>query len=70
MHRCPFTLKTGKAQRGLEFPERIDEYKRAMLAGEWTWEKSGQSFTYWRTGSVVYIGEGHHRMNAAMEIGR
>lgn len=41
-----------------------------MLAGEWKWEASGKTFIYWKEGNTIYVAEGHHRTNAALEIGR
>ena len=41
-----------------------------MLAGEWDFEGQGTTFVYWRQGRTVWITDGHHRANAALEIGR
>jgi hypothetical protein len=40
-----------------------------MLAGQWDFQGQGGTFAYWRQGRTVWIGEGHHRANAALEIG-
>jgi len=41
-----------------------------MLGGEWDFEGQGASFVYWQQGRTVWVGEGHHRANAALEIGQ
>lgn len=57
------------AQPGLRDPAQVDTYKRLMLAGQWDFTGQGKSLVYWRDGNTVYISEGHHRVNAALEIG-
>jgi hypothetical protein len=68
--RCPYLLRSGVWQTGLRHPELVDEFKRRMLDGEWEFEQQGKSFVYWQEGRTVWIGEGHHRANAALELGR
>ena len=69
-HRCPYRLRTGFRQRGLKRPDLVDVYKAQMLAGEWDYSGRGNTFIYWRQDRMVWVGEGHHRANAALEIGR
>jgi hypothetical protein len=69
-HRCPYKLRSGMRQTGLLDEARIDRYKALMLAGQWDFAGSGQSFVFWRQGNTVWIADGHHRTNAALEIGR
>jgi len=49
---------------------RVDQFKAIMLADQWDFAGRGQSFVYWRQGEAVWISDGHHRANAALEIGR
>ena len=49
----------------------VEWFKAAsMLAGEWDFEGRGVTFVFWQEGRTVWISEGHHRANAALEIGR
>jgi hypothetical protein len=58
------------AQSELRNPEMVERIKALMLAGDWDFEGEGASFVYWRVGSVLWVADGHHRANAALEIGR
>lgn len=69
-HRCPYTLRSGVCQTGVRNPDSVDEFKRLMVAKKWDYEGRGKTFVYWRDGQTIYIAEGHHRANAALEIGR
>lgn len=69
-HRCPYKLRSGKRQEKLKEPARVDRFKERMLADQWDFAGRGKSFVYWRQGNTVWISEGHHRANAALEIGR
>lgn len=69
-HRCPYRLRSGCRQSGLKNPDLVDDFKAQMLAGDWDYASRGWTFVYWRQGQTVWIGEGHHRANAALEIGR
>jgi hypothetical protein len=57
-------------QSGLRDPDRVDSFKSLMLSGGWDFAGQGKSFVYWQEGRTVWIAEGHHRANAALEIGR
>ena len=57
-------------QSGLKEPGKVDIYKRLMLDGQWDFAGQGKNFVFWQKGWTVWIAEGHHRMNAALEIGR
>lgn len=57
-------------QDGLQEPGRVDRFKALMLAGHWDFAGRGKSFVYWQVGNTVWVSEGHHRANAALEIGR
>ena len=57
-------------QSALRDPGKVDIYKRLMLGGHWDFAGQGQSFVFWKQGRTVWVAEGHHRMNAALEIGR
>lgn len=57
-------------QPGLRDNASVDHYKAIMLAGQWDFAGRGRSFVYWRQGDTVWISDGHHRANAALEIGR
>jgi hypothetical protein len=57
-------------QDKLKEPARVDRFKALMLADQWGFTGQGKSFVYWRQGNTVWISEGHHRANAALEIGR
>jgi hypothetical protein len=46
--RCPYKLKTGKGQSGLDYPDRVDLFKQVMLAGGWNFEEKEQPLVYWR----------------------
>lgn len=69
-HRCPYKLRSGMRQTGLSDYAKVDRYKALMLADQWDFAGSGQSFVFWRQGNTVWIADGHHRANAALEIGR
>lgn len=69
-HRCPYKLRSGVRQPGLRDDARVDHFKAVMLAGQWDFAERGKSFVYWRQGDRVWISDGHHRANAALEIGR
>jgi hypothetical protein len=69
-HRCPYWLRSGVRQTGLRFYEAVDSFKTLMLAGQWDFVGQGKSFVFWQQGKTVWIAEGHHRANAALEIGR
>lgn len=69
-HRCPYRLRSGVRQTGLRDEALVDHYKAAMLNGQWDFAGRGRSFVYWQRGDTVWIAEGHHRMNAVLEIGR
>jgi hypothetical protein len=69
-HRCPYKLRSGIRQAALLDNAKVDRYKDIMLDGQWAFAGTGQSFVYWRQGSTVWISDGHHRANAALEIGR
>lgn len=57
-------------QAGLRDNARVDHFKAIMLAGQWDFADRGKSFVYWQQGNTIWISEGHHRANAALEIGR
>ena len=67
--RCPYKIKTGSAQIGLRDPDQVDTFKREMLEGRWDYEGLGKHLVYWREGNTIYVSDGHHRVNAALEIG-
>jgi hypothetical protein len=69
-HRCPYKLRSGMKQTGLQDGAKVDRYKALMLAGQWDFAGQGKSFVYWRQENTVWISDGHHRANAALEIGR
>jgi hypothetical protein len=69
-HRCPYRLRTGKAQKELLNPRGVDPIKALMLAGQWDYAATGWNFIYWRRGRTVWISNGHHRVDAALEVGR
>lgn len=69
-HRCPYKLRSGLRQNRLKEPAKVDRFKTVMLAGQWDFARQGKSFAYWRQENTVWISEGHHRTNAALEIGR
>jgi hypothetical protein len=69
-HRCPYRLRSGVRQTGLRAPAAVDHFKALMLGGRWDFVGEGKSFVYWQQGNTVWISEGHHRANAALEIGR
>ena len=69
-HRCPYRLRSGCKQEALRSPDLVDQFKADMLGGNWDYARRGSSFVYWRQGHTVWVGEGHHRANAALEIGR
>jgi filamentous hemagglutinin len=69
-HRCPYRLRSGWRQAGLRHPGWVDEVKQLMLAGRWDFAGQGATFVYWRQGQTVWVADGHHRANAALEIGR
>jgi hypothetical protein len=69
-HRCPYRLRSGVPQDGLQEPAKVDRFKALMLAGQWDFEGRGKSFVYWQAGNTVWVSEGHHRANAALEMGR
>ena len=69
-HRCPYRLRSGTRQSALRDKPSVDHFKAVMLAGQWDFATRGMSFVYWRRGHIVWISEGHHRANAALEIGR
>ena len=69
-HRCPFKLRSGVPQSGLRDLSALDRFKTLMLADEWDFVGRGKSFVYWQEDVTVWISEGHHRANAALEIGR
>jgi filamentous hemagglutinin len=69
-HRCPYKLRSGARQQGLSEDGRIERYKALMLSGRWDFVGEGRSFVYWQKENMVWISEGHHRANAALEIGR
>ena len=48
----------------------VESFKTSILAGEWDYEGRGATFVFWQEGGTVWISEGHHRANAALEIGR
>jgi hypothetical protein len=48
----------------------VERYKALMLSGAWDFTGQGKSFVYFRWRTIVWITEGHHRTNAALEIGR
>ena len=68
--RCPYRLRSGFRQAGLRNPDLVERFKRLMLAGDWDYVGQGPTFVYWQKGSTIWVGEGHHRANAALEIGR
>jgi filamentous hemagglutinin len=68
--RCPYKLKTGKAQTGLTNPDQVDFFKQEMLEGRWAFQGQGETLVYWREGNTIYVAEGYHRINAALEIGK
>jgi filamentous hemagglutinin len=68
--RCPYRLRSGTRQAGLRHPDLVDRFKALMLANEWDFQGQGSTFVYWRDGRTVWVSEGHHRANAALEIGR
>lgn len=68
--RCPYRLRSALHQAALKEPRNVDVYKAAMLGGTWDFAGQGRSFVYWRCGRTVWVSEGHHRANAALEIGR
>ncbi len=57
-------------QDKLKEPPRVDRFKTLMLTNQWDFAGQGKSFVYWRQGNTVWISDGHHRTNAALEIGR
>lgn len=69
-HRCPYKLRSGMRQPGLREDANVDHFKAIMLAGQWDFAGQGKGFVYWREGNTVWVSEGHHRTNAALEIGR
>ena len=69
-HGCPYRLKSGKRQEALRDFQSVDRFNAEMLAGRWKWEELGHTFIYWRHEQIIYIAEGHHRANAALEIGK
>src|SRR3954447_8686188 len=68
--RCPYRLRSGTRPLGLRNLEVVDRYKAKMLAGEWDFAERGATFVFWQEGRTVWVSEGHHRANAALEIGR
>lgn len=68
--RCPYKLKSGAKQEGLDHPENVDSFKRDLLEGNWEFEGRDDPVVFWREGDTLYISEGHHRINAALEIGQ
>jgi hypothetical protein len=68
--RCPYRLRTAAAQTGLDYPDRVDHFKQRMRDGRWDFEGLGKSLVYWRDRKTVYVSDGHHRINAAFEIGQ
>jgi len=69
-HRCPYRLRSGFRQAALRNPQQVDQIKELMLKGKWDFKDRGHALAYWRDGRTVWIGDGHHRVNAALEIGR
>jgi hypothetical protein len=68
--RCPHRLRSGVRQTGLRRPDAVDAFKALMLGGQWDFAGPGKSFVYFQRGRTVWITEGHHRANAALEIGK
>src|SRR5437899_12713190 len=54
---------------GLENPDQVDRFRQEMREGRWDFEGQGKSLVYWSDGNTIYVSEGHHRINAALEIG-
>ncbi len=69
-HRCPYRLRSGMRQAGPRSPDAVEHFKALMLGGQWDFAGRGESFAYWKRGNTVWVSEGHHRANAALEIGR
>lgn len=57
-------------QNKLKEPALVDSFKARMLTGQWDFAGQGKSSVYWRHENTVWVSEGHHRTNAALEIGR
>jgi hypothetical protein len=68
-HRCPFRLKSAVRQTRLRRPHDVDRFKQLMRAGQWDFERRADSLVFWRCEQTIYISEGHHRVNAALELG-
>ena len=50
-------------------PETVDSLKHDMLAGDYRYDSREGRIAGWRgMAGTYYIGEGHHRVNAALEI--
>lgn len=57
------------AQTLLTKPETVDQIKEDMLAGRYDYQSRTGQIGGWRDSrGNYYIGEGHHRINAALEI--
>lgn len=64
-------VRSGVGQTLLSSPDLVDQIKRDMLAGEYDYESSRGRIAGWRDQrKTYYIGEGHHRMAAALEVFR
>ena len=62
-------IKSGVRQQGLRDSGQIDQMKRDMLNGDYRFTEPDGRIGGWRDDAGnYYIGEGHHRMNAALEI--
>lgn len=55
-------------QDGLRDPMKMAAIKSAMMDGDYLYDVPGGRIGGYRSGGAYYIGEGHHRMTAAMEI--
>jgi len=68
--RCPYRLRSVVRLIGLRRPGAVEAFTALMLGGQWDFAGQGKSFVYFQRRNTVWITEGHHRANAALEIGR
>lgn len=62
-------IRSGLGQTLLGEPEKVDQLKEDMLAGRYRFDTPVGRIAGWRDAKgTYYIAEGHHRINAALEI--
>ena len=67
--RVPAYIRSATLQGSLARPGSVDQIKADMMNGTFRFESPEGRVTGWRDeNGIYYINEGHHRINAALEV--